>query len=311
MNVPLTPSSAESSAEIAMLPGYKPSGKIGRLGLLYLLLTLLILPPLAAFLYVRTAHFGGSLFSSIYVLVFTSAVLGAVVGAGFYPAIHWGKVRNVPLAVAFGLLAGALALPLAMTIEAMDHREELSNSIQGQRGESSQANTTDPATLSPLQIAQLYWNARAEGGMEVTGRRGREANIDGGMFWALTGIQWLLAGLTAGVGALLLANRRFSEQEDRWFISKTIYSVLPHHLSELIALGSAGDWTRFAVLASQSKDPNFKEFKPQVSVHYLPETPGGILEIRAIPDKSKPIGTVLEHQLTNEQMKIVWPASPK
>lgn len=295
----MSTTSAASTVEIQTLAGYQPSGKIGRLGLPYLLITLLLLPPAAAFLYVKTAHFGGSVFSSIWALVITSALLGAVVGAGFFPAIQFGHVRNVPVAVVFGLLAGALVLPLSMGIEAMEHRDEV-----------AKQKSSEASALSPVQVTKLYWQSYAQGGIKVTGRRAREANIDGGMFWALTGIQWLLAALTAAVGALLWANRRYSEEAGRWYISKTIGNVLPQRLPDLIAAGNAADWTRFARVMNESKDPQFKEFKPIISVHYLPATAGGTLQVRAIPDPKKPIATVFEHELTSEQMKVVWPEFP-
>jgi hypothetical protein len=286
--------------EVLAVPGYKPSGRIGPLGVSLLLVTLLVLPLAAAFLYIKTAHFGGSLFSSIWAVVVTAAVLGALVGAGFYPAIQWGHVRNVPLAVICGLLAGALAFGYSLSFEALDHREEIRVAI-GRRG--------GPAVeLTPAQTAQIYWQERAEGGLEVSGRRGRDANISGSMFWALLGIQGLLASLTAGVIAILWVNRRYSEQSRRWFASKTVYSVLPHDVPELIAAGNAGDWPRFTAIASQSKDPNYKEFKPQVVVHSLPGVPGGVLEVRAIADPKKPVTTVFERELSNEQLKVVWPA---
>jgi hypothetical protein len=297
-------SSPDSTGGAKILPitGYKPSGKIGRLALPLLFASLLVLPPLAALLYDRTAHFGGLLFSSVWVLVITALLLGAAVGAGFFPAIQWGQVRNIPLAVVFGLLAGALTFPLTMGLEAWSHRDEIRTVLQ-ERG--------SPAVeLTPQKTAQIYWQARAEGGQEVTGRRGRGADISGTMFWALTGIQWLLTALASSVVALLWTNRRYSEPAGRWFVSKTVYNVLPQHLPELIAAGNTGDWQRFAGVASQSKDAQFKEFKPPVAVHYLPGSSGGVLEIRAVTDPKKPVTTVFERELTNEELKVVWPAFP-
>lgn len=53
-----------------------------------------------------------------------------------------------------------------------------------------------------------------------------------------------------------------------------------------------------------------KEFKPPVVIHYVPEKPGGILEIRAVVDPKKPLGTVFEREMTNEEVKAVWPEFP-
>ncbi|MDQ3813987.1 MAG: hypothetical protein M3347_08550 [Armatimonadota bacterium] len=299
MNASSEPAGAPQVQAVA---GYKPSGKIGPLALPLLLVSLLVLAPVAAFLYVKTGHFGGALFSSVWVLVITAALLGAVVGAALYPAIQWGHVRHVPFAVTFGLLAGALAFPLAMGFEALQHRDEIQAALQKQGGAA--------AELTPVQTAQVYWQAHAEGGQEVTGKRGRGANISGSMFWALVGIEWLLTTLTAGVVAILWTNRRYSEAAGRWCVSKTVDTVLPQHLPELIAAGNADDWPRFAAIANQSKDPEFKEFKPQVTVHYLPGVPGGVLEIRAIADPKKPVTTVFERELTNEEIKVIWPGFP-
>ena len=295
-------SESTGTPQVRPVAGYTPSGKIGSLAFPLLLVSLFVLPIVAAFFYVKTAHFGGLLFSSAWVLVITSALLGAVVGAGLFPALHWGHVRNVPLAVTFGLLAGALAFPLAMGFEAWDGRDEIQTAIRQRGG--------PQVELTPLQTARIYWEARAEGGQRISGRGARNTNISGGLFFGLMGIQWLLSTIVAGVAATLWAQRRYSEQARRWFHSKTVYNILPQHLPELIAAGNALDWPRFAAVAGQSKDPQFKEFKPLVVVHYLPGTPGGTVEIRAVADPKKPIATVFQHELTNEQIKVVWPAFP-
>jgi uncharacterized membrane protein len=86
------------STSLQALDGYKPSGKMGPLGIPLLLVSLLVAPFLLALLYNRTAHFGGLLSSNAWILVITSGVLGLLVGGALFPAIQFGKVRNVPVA---------------------------------------------------------------------------------------------------------------------------------------------------------------------------------------------------------------------
>ncbi len=95
-----------------------------------------------------------------------------------------------------------------------------------------------------------------------------------------------------------------------FFISKTPYNVLPHDVPALVQAAQSRDWARVAQIAAASKDPNFKEFKPPVAVHYVPEKPGGILEIRAIADPRQPVATVFESELSDVELRVVWPAFP-
>jgi hypothetical protein len=63
-------------------------------------------------------------------------------------------------------------------------------------------------------------------------------------------------------------------------------------------------------IAKTSKDPQFKEYKPAITVYYVPDKPGGILLIRAIADPKKPLATVYEEELSNEELKTIWPGFP-
>jgi hypothetical protein len=292
--------STNATPETALqaLEGYKPSGKTGPLGIPLLVATLLIVPPLLAWIYNATSHFGGLLFSNAWILIATSGLLGLLVGGAFFPAIQWGKIRNPALATVIVLLAALLTFGFSLGHEAWTHRDEVRAALQS-RNASTQ--------LSPVENAKAYWNLKAEGGQLVTGRRGRGANIDGGMFWTLLGLQALIAAVLAAVVGALLAGRRFSEANDRWFASKTLYNILPHHLPEIIAAGNAGDWPRFKALCEASKDPNFKEFKPAVTLYYLSGKPDGIVEIRATVDPKKPITAVFERKLSKDEIKFFWP----
>jgi hypothetical protein len=187
----------------------------------------------------------------------------------------------------------------------LSHQDEVRAALAQKSNASTQV--ASQTQLSPLETTKAYWNLRAEGGQLVTGRRGRGASIDGGMFWTLLGLQGLIAAILATVVGALLAGRRFSEANDRWFASKKLYDVLPHHLPEIIAAGNAGDWARFKAVAETSKDPNFKEYKPAVTLYYLPGKPDGIMEIRATVDPKKPITAVFERKVSKEEIQIFWP----
>ena len=212
-------------------------------------------------------------------------------------------MRNANLAAFIGLLAGLAAFSIALAVEADSHRAEIAQArAAGLIG-------TEAAT-SRLGLTQNYLQTRAQTGLEVTGRRGRGANISGTMFWALLGIEALLSAIAAILVMYLLAGRRYSEERNRWFISKTPYNVLPHDVPALVEAAQNRDFASVAQIAAASKDPNFKEFKPPVTIHYVPEKAGGILEIRAIADPKKPVATVYESELSNAELQTVWPAFP-
>ncbi|HEX9995953.1 MAG TPA: hypothetical protein VGB45_02330 [Abditibacterium sp.] len=309
MNLSPSVSSVENldARPLVAVPGYKPSGAVGPLSAPLVFATSLVVPPLAAFLYDKTAHFGTGLFSSMWTVLIGAALLGALTGAAFFPAIHLGKMRNANLAAFIGLLAGLAAFTMALGIEATEHRDEVSRArtVAAQSGVA----TTFPAQ-SRLDLTREYLGLRAESGLQVTGRRGRGANINGSMFWALLGIEGLLSAIAATLVMYFSAGRRYSEERNRWFISKTPYNVLPHDVPAIVEAAQNRDFAGVAQIATASKDPNFKEFKPPITIHYVPEKAGGILEIRAIADPKKPVATVYESELSNEELKTVWPAFP-
>ncbi|RYG69523.1 hypothetical protein EON80_09630, partial [bacterium] len=93
------------------LPKYRPSGRIGALGIPLLLFTLLLVPLWAAFLYDKLWHFRNMAF-------FSAIALGVLVGFATYPAIHFGKVRNRAVAGILGAIIGFATFTGAMGLEA-------------------------------------------------------------------------------------------------------------------------------------------------------------------------------------------------
>ena len=289
------------------LPGYQPSGLVGPLSVPLFFVTALVAPRLVAFLYDKTAHFGTGIFSSMWMVLLGAALLGAAVGGTFFPAIHFGKARNNNLAAIVGCLAGLTTFALALGIEAEHHRSEV---MRYRAKTALTQGSLASSGLSRVELTRQYLELRAQEGLEVTGRRGRGSNINGGMFWGLLGIEALLAAIAATLVPYYIAGRRFSEERNRWFLFKTVDSVLPQDAPALVQAAQERDWERFVQIAKASKDPKFKEYKPAITVYYVPEKAGGILLIRAIADPKKPVATVYESELSNEELKIIWPGFP-
>ncbi len=97
---------------------------------------------------------------------------------------------------------------MALSQEAQSHRGQ----VQGGRA------ATTPQSESPIATTRQYLEQRAQSGLEVSGRRGRGANISRGMFWALLGIEGLLCAIAATLVMYFAAGRRYSEERNRWFI---------------------------------------------------------------------------------------------
>ncbi len=303
------------NAPLAPVVGYKPSGKIGALGWPLSLVSLLVIPFLLAFIYVKTNHFGLGSFGLIYVVVAAGAILGALVGAAFWPAIQLGKVRNTAFAAALGFLAGTLTYGLQLGLEAQSNRSEIIAAVapalaKTRNVSESAARQSLESSLTPLKTVQLYWQTQAQSGLEVSGRRGREANISGGMFYALEGIEWLLCAIAATLFLNVLAARRFSEVASSWYQSKNLHNVLPDAVPALLEAAGAGEWERFGRLAAAAKNPEFKEFKPPITLYTLPGKPGGILEIKALSDPKKPVEVVYERELSDEEIRRIQNPAP-
>ncbi len=305
----MNPLQPNSFPPLNLVPASKPSGKIGPLAWPLLLLSLLAMPPILAVLYVKSAHFGVSFFGSIYLVVGAALLLGALIGGALFPAIYFGKVRNIALAATVGLLAGTFGYLLALGLEAHEHRVEVAEqtiTISAFPGPTEEMFRAAADRMGPLEITRLYWKIQADKGLSVS-RRGTKATVNGGMFVALELIEWLLCAIAAGVVANLLAARRFSEHANRWYRSKTLHSVLPDAVPLLIQAADARDWPRFSEIARASRNPEFKEFKPPVAVHYLGDKPGGLLEIRAVYNPKLPLGTVYEAQISDDELRQLWP----
>lgn len=284
---PPPPSAASQFPPLTALDGYQPNGKIGPLGLPLALLSLILLPFFVAFVYYKTAHFGLGLFSSMWFIVGAALLLGLVVGLGFFPAIQWGKIRHPTLMATVGLLAGLATWSLALYLEADGHRAD-----------------APLALSSPVALTQSYLTRRAEAGQEVTGRRGRGANINGGMFWAMLGIEGLLCSLGAAVAAHVLASRRYNEQFGRWMKSKTLFNFPNAAAPELVALAGAGDWANFAARARAAKGKDGENVS-SATLYTMPEQEGGVLAIRSVINPKQPIATVYERLLTPAELNAI------
>ncbi len=304
---PPPPSAASRFPPLMAQDGYQSSGKIGPLGLPLALISLILLPLPLAFIYYKTAHFGLGLFSSMWFVVGAALLLGLVVGLGFFPAAQWGKVRSPTLMATIGLLAGLATWSGALYLEANGHRAEIEAKAPDFRTITDQATPHPklaPPALAPFALTQNYLSQRAEAGQEVTGRYGRGANINGGMFWAMLGIEGLLCALGAAVAAHVLASRRYSEQFGRWMKSKTLFNFPNAAAPELVALANAGDWATFAARARAAKGKDGENIS-SATIHTIPEQEGGVLSIRSVISPKQPIATVYEKLLTPAELNAI------
>ena len=299
---PPPPSAGSQFPPLCAIESYKPTGKIGALGLPLALITLIFTPFLVAFIYYKTAHFGLGLFSSMWFIVGAALLLGIVVGLSFFPAIQWGKIRNPTLMATIGLIAGTAAWSGALYLEANDNREERIAMIKP--GRFPQPEPEPVMFAPPIETVKSYLSRRAEAGQEVTGRGGRGANINGGMFWALLGIEGLLCALGAAVAAHVVASRRYSEEFGRWMKTKTLFNFPNAAAPELVALANARDWTNFAARARAAKGKDNQNVS-SATVYTMPEQEGGVLTIRSVIDPKQPIATVYEKLLTPAELNAI------
>lgn len=298
---PAAPTSVSAPTE------YKPSGKIGPLGWPLLAVTFLLAPVVLGYLYDVSAHFGLGLLSSMWMILIAAAVLGGLVGAAFFPAIQLGKVRNAPLVLGLAFVAGLGAFGVSMLAESNKYRGEMIEIFapimaKEEKISASQAQAQLSERLSLFKTAQIYWGARVEDGLTVS-RRGSGTQINGTMFVALKAIEALLCSIGAVIVANLLVSRRFCEEFNRWYVSKNLFNVLPDAVPALVAAGNAGQWEQFRQIAAASKDPNYKEFKPSITLFSVPDKEGGIVQIRGFVSANQNVGTVFEREVSGEELR--------
>lgn len=292
---------------LATVPGYKPSGKTGALAAPLLLLSLLVVPVIGAVLYDKLWHFGGF-------VIFSQLFLGALVGAMLFPAMHFGKIRNTVLAGILGGLIGAATLLGAMAFEAWGFRPqyiagESAYIAQKYRLSPQKARAAAEGFYTPANTIKFYWLDRAQAGMSVSSTRSRSTSqISGTMFWVVEGVELLLVTLLAAVVALSFAQRRFSEEFKRWAVSKSLGSVHPLQVAPLLEAAQAGDFGKVRVFGSGGKTEG--QAGAQIHAYYIPEKSGGTVSIKAITNKNKGLQPIFEREVTNEEMKALWPEFP-
>lgn len=287
--------------------GYHPSGRIGVLALPLMLVSLVVVPALCASLYVSLAHFG-------HLMLISQILLGVLVGAMLFPVVHLGKMRNPVLAGTLGAIIGAATFLGAAGWEAWQFRPqyiagESAYLVQKYHISPQQARAATEKFYSPVNTFKFYWLDRASVGLTVTSSSGRGASHMGGsLFWVVEGCELFFVAVVATLMAVQFAQRRFSEENNRWFVTKNFGALHPLHLQPFLDTINAGNYAHAARFSFSPK----KDYPhgPQVSVAYLPEKAGGIFTVNAKTDPKKGLQPVFERELSTEEMKTFWPAFP-
>ena len=136
-------------------PSYKPSGRIGDLGLPLLLLWPLVAGVVVGCLYWLVSQQTNPLF-------FSQIFLGIALGLAMFPAIRLGKCRSTRAAVASAVGAACFALLLWHGLQARQMRTEYIDyvtrlSVQARLPE-AQARAKAEKALTPQVTARLYEN---------------------------------------------------------------------------------------------------------------------------------------------------------
>jgi hypothetical protein len=289
------------------LPKAGATGGFGLIGPPLLLLTLLVVPPMAALLYDKLWHFGN-------MLIFSALALGVLVGFAMYPAIHFGKVRNKVMAVIVGGLVGLASIVGAMGLEAWGYRDQFVNDdvaflVKSRGMQPQQAKQMVEAHYTPFNMTKTYWEERGAAGMTITSSKTRtQSQISGTTFWVLQGLEVAMVTIIVAGLAAFFAGRRYSDEFDRWYNTKLLGSVHAANFQELMAAANSGDWARVRSCIGSEKSSS--QVGAQLDVAYLPQKPGGWLTISAKVHKNKGLQPIFTKELTDEEMKAAWPAFP-
>ncbi len=292
---------------LSVVPTYRPSGKIGALALPLWLLSLLVVPVTCALLYENLWHFGR-------LMIFSQMFLGALAGGLLYPAVQWGKVRNTVLAGVLGALIGAATFAGAMALEAWNFRPQY---IAGETAYIAQKYKVSPAKAraaaegfyTPQNTLKFYWLDRAQAGMTMTSSRSRSSSqISGTAFWVVEGLELALVTIIGALIPAQLAARRFSEERNRWYLAKSFGAVHPLNFAPLMAAAQQSDFATVGQLAPGGKQEGGSA--AQLNAYYLPEKAGGIVCIKAVANKNKGMQAVFEREVSDAEMRALWPAFP-
>lgn len=139
-------------------------------------------------------------------------------------------------------------------------------------------------------------------------RRASVIHLTGALFWAVEILElFLIASLAVAIAATL-AGRRFSEEKDKWFVSKAIYSVHPLLMGDLMRARETGACADAVKIGSAATTEN--QVDGQAQVAHLKEKPVGIVTVKAKTDKNKGLQPVFERELPNADLRVLWPTFP-
>ena len=280
------PAETPTEQAAATATGYKPSGRVGALMPLMFLVWAPLAAALCGFLYSLMTGFFNP-------FVIGECLLGFLLGLTLWPAIRLGKCRNVKVAVALGIVAALWTYFAYLVADAVAAREDYAQAATqyvAQRFQmpAPQARALVEARLTPVRYFKLYMEERAASGVSLHDEkdaRVRGVASSGGMQFSGVGYWLLMAGqvvlialLAAGVTANA-AGGRYSEEQDRWYRKKSLYSVNPADVTPLLALARSGRWKEAGALAKASKTGG--AIGVVVTVYDLPPQGGGFVEITA------------------------------
>ncbi len=239
---------------------YKPSGRIGALGM-----PMLVLWPLLVGVLVGYGHWiVTQSWNSVFI---TNLLLGIVLGCALFPAIYAGKVRNTRAAAASGTLAALVALLCWHTLAARQLRNDYIDYImqpgveakapQPSQAARQQARARLEQMMTPATAARLYVQDRLMRGITLSSSsrsRGESATrVAGAWYWLLAAFELALSALMAAIVAQSFAARRFSEASDSWYRKKLLAVVNPAQCATVIKMMRDGDWRGAGTLSRASK----------------------------------------------------------
>ena len=243
-------------------PSYKPSGRIGDLGL-----PLLMLWPLIAGVVIG---YGYWLFSQQWnPLFFSQILLGLALGLAMLPAIRLGKCRNTRAAIASAIATSLIAFLLWHGLQARQLRTDYVGYITSLGVKSKipevQARAKAEQFLTPDRTARLYLKERTVNGVTLredsgstlsNSASGSGTHIVGLWYWVLEAFELVIVALMASVVAQNIASNRFSEERDNWYRKKVLCAVQPTKTRALLRLMQAGQWREAGALARSSTTQN-------------------------------------------------------
>lgn len=241
-------------------PSYKPSGRIGDLGLPLLLLWPFAVGAGIGYVYWLISQQTNPLF-------FSQMFLGIALGLAMFPAIRLGKCRSTRAAVASACVAAFVALLLWHALQARqmrtDYIDYVTKLFVQARLPAAQARAKAEKALTPQVTARLYLKERTKYGVTLREQSSTSSSygstytsatrVVGVWFWVLCAFELLLTALLASVAAQIMASLRFNEERDAWYRKRTLATVQPSRAYELLQFMKAGQWREAGALARSAK----------------------------------------------------------